>query len=379
MPKKPVNILFTVPNVDTAGSGKALFQLMRGLRDHGFHCEIACEHDRGFLVKTIRDAGFPFHVLRTTAGMGNRLKGLASCWRISRELRKLKVDVIHSFHYAADYSEALAAKMAGIPWIYTKKNMNWGGSSRRAWHLRSFLATAIGVQNTEMQPLFFPAKKNIHLIPRGVDFTFFQNPDPSVAFSQDLLIVANLVPVKGVDLVIRALAEMPQVKHTTLHIVGEDRNETGEALRHLVQEKQLSTRVIFHGKQQDIRPWLWQNHIFVLPTKNEGRKEGSPVALLEAMAAGLLVLGSDVSGVHDQLQPFPQLRFSPGSVPDLKEKLSWALSLSSEDRLLWSNRLSKHVQENHPIALEVQRHARLYQDLLRREVLSLDGTEAAQR
>ena len=39
--------------------------------------------------------------------------------------RKLKIDLIHSFHYGSDYSEALAAKFAGIPWVYTKKNMNW--------------------------------------------------------------------------------------------------------------------------------------------------------------------------------------------------------------------------------------------------------------
>ena len=38
------------------------------------------------------------------------------------------MDLIHSFHYGPDYSEALAAKIAGIPWVYTKKNMNWGDS-----------------------------------------------------------------------------------------------------------------------------------------------------------------------------------------------------------------------------------------------------------
>ena len=54
-----------------------------------------------------------------------RLKGIYNCYQLSKFFRKLKIDLIHSFHYSSDYSEALAAKLAGIPWIYTKKNMNW--------------------------------------------------------------------------------------------------------------------------------------------------------------------------------------------------------------------------------------------------------------
>ena len=61
--------------------------------------------------------------------------------------RKLKPDIIHSFHYGADYSEGLASRIAGIPWIYTKKNMNWGGNSKNGWALRSFFASKILVQN----------------------------------------------------------------------------------------------------------------------------------------------------------------------------------------------------------------------------------------
>ena len=40
--------------------------------------------------------------------------------------KKLDMDLIHSFHYGPDYSEALNAKIAGIPWVYTKKyELGW--------------------------------------------------------------------------------------------------------------------------------------------------------------------------------------------------------------------------------------------------------------
>ena len=69
------------------------------------------------------------------------------------------MDLIHSFHYGPDYSEALAAKIAGVPWVYTKKNMNWGGSSKNSWKIRSILSSHIILQNRDMKNLFFEKYK----------------------------------------------------------------------------------------------------------------------------------------------------------------------------------------------------------------------------
>ena len=45
------------------------------------------------------------------------------CYQLSNIFKKINPDIIHSYHYAADYTEPIAARMAGIKWIYTKKNM----------------------------------------------------------------------------------------------------------------------------------------------------------------------------------------------------------------------------------------------------------------
>ena len=65
-----------------------------------------------------------------------RINGLIKCFRLSNFLENLKIDLIHSFHYGSDYSEALAAKFAGVPWVYTKK-YELGGNSKNGWILRS--------------------------------------------------------------------------------------------------------------------------------------------------------------------------------------------------------------------------------------------------
>ena len=101
--------------------------------------------------------------------MKPRLKGLVKCYQLSKFFKKINVDLIHSFHYGPDYSEALAANFAGIPWIYTKKNMNWGGSSKNGWKLRSMLSSHIVLQNRDMQDMFFKNYRKISIVYRGVN------------------------------------------------------------------------------------------------------------------------------------------------------------------------------------------------------------------
>ena len=45
-----IKVLFTIPNFDTAGSGKVLYDLATNLNPLHFEVEIACNHDRGALL-----------------------------------------------------------------------------------------------------------------------------------------------------------------------------------------------------------------------------------------------------------------------------------------------------------------------------------------
>src|SRR5690606_16468043 len=119
------------------------------------------------------------------------------------------------------YSEPLAAKMAGINWIYTKKNMNWGGVSKNAWHLRTYLATAVAVQNRDMLGEFFGNSNKAILIPRGVDVYTFKPTAQNRQLAREwqiepnhrvIMCVANLVPVKGIEILLKAF-EMISKQH----------------------------------------------------------------------------------------------------------------------------------------------------------------------
>lgn len=376
IPARKIRLLYTIPNFDTAGSGKLLVSIAKKLHPDLFDVEICCFHGRGEYFKTVQALGFRVHFFSFTADMSDRWRGLKEVIRISSFFRSLRVDIIHSLHYAPDYSEALAARLAGCKWVYTKKNMSWGGKSRNGWRLRTFLANGIIAQNSDMMRSFFMDQKKVTMIPSGVNLEDFApvKPDPQMRgrfgssnHSRVLITVANFVPVKGIEILIRAFARAAdRSMDWVLWLVGDYSNEYGQRLVELVRSLALGERIVFLGQQENVRRCLDHAEIFVIPTLDEGRREGSPVALLEAMANGKLVLASAVPGVTDQLEQFPDHLFRAGDVDELAGKLEHWMRTDQRKIRQRGMELRDHVSEYYSIDLVGSRHAGFYRAVLRR-------------
>ena len=335
-----------------------------------FDPQICCSHDRGVFMKNVKSSGLKVHLKKTTVSMSNRIHGMINCFSVAKFFKSLDVDLIHSMHYSDDYSEAISAKIAGIPWMFTKKNMSWGGNSKNSWKLRAFLSKHILAQNNDMIQEFFPGSNKVTLIPRGVDTKEFHPMNKDVALSKQfslvnvdkiLMCVANLAPVKGVEVLINAFDLLcANEKNLKLIIVGSDENDYAKGLRSLANSKSCRNKIYFTGRVYNVENYYSIADIFILPTLNIGRREGCPVSLLEAMASGIEVIGSNVSGINDVLQYFPDNMFNPGDEHDLYEKIKKVLNntISKKDDLL------KHVRENYDIKIEANKHANVYERIL---------------
>lgn len=370
---KKISVLFTIPNFDTAGSGKALLNLALGLNQNRFEPHILCLNEKGDFFQIVKDSGIQVHVFNYIPKERPIFQMVKNCWEVAVKLKEIDPDVIHSFNYSSNYTEALASKIAGIPWVFTKKNMSWGGSSKNSWYLRSFLATKIAIQNTTMLKEFYPNSTKIKLIPRGVLFQKFKSENPlqeirvKMNTSSDtriIICVANLVPVKGIEVVIAAFEGLAyDFPNWEVWIVGDDKNEYATYLKNTVNEKCLQKQIKFTGKQINVKPFLDHAEIFILPTLNKG--EGSPVALLEAMANGKVVLGSNVAGIIDQLADFKESVFESGNCYELSTKLNNLMVLSPEQLTEIGKKFSQFVQKNYDISIEIQRHEELYLSLFK--------------
>ncbi len=372
MPKvktfKKWKILFTIPNFDTAGSGRALLNLCSRLDKNLFDVYISCSHSKGFLFKKVISSGIPFYINDNQVEMKPRLVGLFKCYQLSKFFKKLNMDLIHSFHYGPDYSEALAAKIAGIPWVYTKKNMNWGGSSKNGWQIRSMLSSHIILQNTDMKKLFFKRYKKISLVPRGVNTDEFIPIRKQMSLVKKhnilknevvILSVANLSPVKGIDILIRSFKKLSKTyKFIRLFIVGDKESDYGLKMEKMAKESPFGFKVHFTGKVNNVINYYSIADIFVLPTIKKG--EGCPVSLLEAMSCGIPSIASNVSGIKDILAPFPELLFTAENSDSLTEKLE-NLIMAEVDK---KESYRKHILKKYDITFEVKNHEQIYKRIL---------------
>lgn len=114
-----------------------------------------------------------------------------------------------------------------------------------------------------------------------------------------LLCVASIVPRKGHDVLVAALAHIADLDWSA-RFVGPSRDEPWRAgLDRIIADAGLADRIEFTGALNDLDPEYAQAGIFVLAT----RHEGYGMAYAEALAAGLPVVGCAVGAVPEVVPP----------------------------------------------------------------------------
>lgn len=229
---------------------------------------------------------------------------LPSGARLIRRLLRERPQIVH-IHYAspsARYFTALAR------WLPFRVMITCHGSdvlrplAEDASHLGAVLEGADCVTTvtpdirSRLAGQRLLAADDCLLVPNGVDTEFWHPaPEPLAAHTEPVLLaVGRLEPVKGIDLLIAACAELANAgRPVRLVIVGDGTQRA--ALGQQAQAAGIAERVIFTGALPPtaIRAQLHAADLYVLPS----RSEGMPLALLEAMATATACIATSVGGV----------------------------------------------------------------------------------
>jgi glycosyltransferase involved in cell wall biosynthesis len=166
-----------------------------------------------------------------------------------------------------------------------------------------------------------------------------------------ILALGRLSPEKGQDLLLTAFSRIRDPS-ARLVLVGD--GALAPALRRRVAEGHLGETVRFAGWSAE--PWacLGAADLFVLPS----RREGLPLALLEAMAVGLPIVAADVGGVAGALGGAG--RAIPPDRPDLLAAAIAALLGDPEEARLLGRAAAARVRAAFDPALQAQRLQRIY-------------------
>jgi len=150
-------------------------------------------------------------------------------------------------------------------------------------------------------------RDKIRVVPNGVNITDFPGCKVDTLrlrldLSQDrkyVLFVGRLVPVKGVEFLLRAIPEIEQeIKNVSVILIG-DGQETA-FLRRLSVQLNVSKKVHFLGTQAHtkVAEFMAACDLLVLPSLSEGL----PVTILEAMASGIPIVATNVGGIPELIK-----------------------------------------------------------------------------
>jgi glycosyltransferase involved in cell wall biosynthesis len=236
-------------------------------------------------------------------------RALRAAFTLRQFLRQQRVQIVQTFFESSDLWAGLVTKaMSDAKLIWSRRDMGIlrGRKHHVAYRLMSGLpdkvfavSEQVRLHCVEVDRIEPPLVQTIY---NGLDLAEWdtvsraaQNPGRRVVAT-----VGNIRRVKGHDVFIRAAAsvvkQFPQVSFTIAGEVLEP--EYFQELQVLVRDLDLSDRFHFAGGVTGLREYLSAAEIFILPSRSEGFSN----AIVEAMAAGLPVVATNVGGNAEAVQ-----------------------------------------------------------------------------
>jgi glycosyltransferase involved in cell wall biosynthesis len=283
----------------------------------------------------------------------------------------VQFDVVHVHHFSYG-APRLAADSSDTPFAYTSHHGAAMGSSTglsrqitaRFVMSRADAVVALSDAEANFQRRSYKLAGALHrVIPNGIDATSYSYARNNAAGKNrpwQLLYVGQLVALKNVDVLLRAMTRIKQPVEFELVY----HNSTLEIpLKKLAVELGLNERVRFLGPKspRELAAIYQRADIFVLPSA----AEALPSVVTEAMLCGTPIVATDVGGVREQLGGYG-VCVSPGRTDELTAAITCVLERYDEFAAR-SETASAYAREQFSIESMVDRHLGLYADLLEKK------------
>ncbi len=294
---------------------------------------------QGGYEKEIEEMGVSFIKVPLNRAGFNPLKDINLLIKYYKIIKKENIDIVHSYTIKPNIYGSIAAKLSGIKKVYPTLNgigyafTGNGVKARIAGFFASFL---YWIAFKCSKKIFFHNNDDIdiivnsHLVNRnkcvltlgsGIDMSsYYEEQMPNTI---SFLLISRLLKAKGIIEYIQAAQKVKQkYSKIVFKLVGPtDPNPTGIKLADI--QKYIDNGVIkYYGEQTDVRSFLRDSAVYVLPSY----REGVPHTVLEAMSTGRAILTTDVAGCRETVvNKVNGFLVKPYSVEDLEEKMIWMI------------------------------------------------------
>lgn len=300
-------ILHVIASLDRAGAEKQLVLLARGLVQHDFDVHVCALTRGGPRAADLRQAAIPVRVL------GKRWKADPfALWRLRRHIRQLAPDLVHTWMFTANTYGRLAAMMARVgllvaaercadPW---KSWLQISLDRVLARRTQRIVANSRGVVDFYTRQGLPPGRFAVIAggVPAAVDPTTSRAEllrELGLPASVRLIgAVGRLWPQKRVKDLIWA-ADLVHLINPDVRLLIIGDGPQRRSLERFTRLLEAEDHVRFLGERDDV--WRIMPHLDVLWQGSQ--YEGLPNAILEAMAAAVPVVATDISGHRELVIP----------------------------------------------------------------------------
>jgi glycosyltransferase involved in cell wall biosynthesis len=313
---RKTNVLFVMIQMAMGGSERLVLNLARHLDRRLFSPSIAW-FAREEPLKEFQDLDIPLHYVPKEGRLD-----LHTMRMLGRLVLEQQIDIVNAHHFMPFFYSFYGSRIRNrVGLVYTEHSENDVASVTGKWRtMGQYLLPScevVGISERVSQRLtadFRLDPSHVHTIENGVDIdSFDKKPGERSALREqlgfspnDILIgqVANFYRNKNHLFLLRAFREIsrdrPEVK---LVLVGQgfagDPENSESEIACYIREHRLEDQVRLLGYRPDVPGVLGILDIFCLVSYNEGL----PLSVLEAMASGLPVVGTDIEGIRGVVEP----------------------------------------------------------------------------
>ncbi len=303
--------------------------------------------------------------------------------RILRLIRRMRPEIVHTHTAKAGVLGRLAARLAGVPVIVhtyhghvlqgyfpPAKNRLFVRIERALARWTDRLLAVSEAVRRDLLDLGIGTPDQLTVVPLGLDLDRFMacetlrgqlRAELGIGDAPTVGIVARLVPIKAHEVFFHAAALVARAVPASRFVVVGDGERRSE-LEDLVVSLGLANRVRFLGWRRDLDRIYSDLDVVALSSKNEG----SPVSLIEAMAAACAVVATRVGGVPDLIEDGVNGYLVPSGDPSAMATAVSSLLTDPERRAEMGRAGRKRVGQAFSVERLVRDVDALYGELLAR-------------
>jgi glycosyltransferase involved in cell wall biosynthesis len=284
--------------------------------------------------------------------------------QVSKIQREKKIDLIHAHvTYPGGYLASLASREFNIPYIISE---HMGPFPFEQYREKVFYNDKIAVPLEKAKKVIAVSsalQKEIEswtgikaaVIPNVVNENEFQPVNKAGNGDFNFIMVGNLYPVKGVDLLLRAIRATLDKGFSKIHcrIIGEGYLES--ELKELARELKIQDMISWEGgkKPSEIAGYINQGDCLVCSS----RHESFGVALVEALACGIPVLATNCGGPSDIVNERNGILVEKENVEELAAGM---ISMLQESKRFSGMEIRKDFLEKYSVPVIARKYNQLY-------------------